>query len=510
MHYQFEDRALYPALREIWQYSEPQPVEPRVFDLIHYLVRNRDRIVSKEELVLIIWEGRAISDTTLTSAVKAARRVLGDNGKTQSQIRTLHGTGFRFVGAVEEVPVERPALAAPVASAVAGPSVGVLPFAHLGEDQSLGLARGVTQDITVGLARTRWLAVSATRNSPWLEDAGLDALEAGRRLGVGYLLRGSVTQVGQRFHLSVMLSDVTARTEVWGNTFDRAGDDLIGLQHDVAGVVSAAVEAEIDQRERRRAIRVPVRKMDARSAYHRASDLLYRFAPESFAEIEDLLDRAAQSDPDFARIPAAQSFLYWQRAFFHAGADREGDIARAMDFAWQSVEGDSQDPQGHWALGRAAILAEDREGAIEALNRAVACNPNFANGHYSLALAKLVAGDHAGGMAHVERALALSPNDPMCFAFVALRAMQQSFDGAHDAAVEAARRAARQRHAHLYVQGMAAWIHQRAGQEEAARVYASALRRDHPWFTRETFFSSFPVQGAHREMVDKALAAVGF
>src|SRR5215813_10668944 len=77
-------------------------IEPQVFDLLVHLVRNRDRVVSKDELIDVIWQGRIVSDATLTSRISAARRALGDSGSDQSLIRTLHKRGFRFVGEVED------------------------------------------------------------------------------------------------------------------------------------------------------------------------------------------------------------------------------------------------------------------------------------------------------------------------------------------------------------------------------------------------------------------------
>src|SRR5207302_6876985 len=77
-------------------------IEPQVFDLLVHLIRNRDRIVSKDELIETIWQGRIISEATLSSRVSAARRAVGDNGDEQLVIRTLHKRGFRFVGSVDD------------------------------------------------------------------------------------------------------------------------------------------------------------------------------------------------------------------------------------------------------------------------------------------------------------------------------------------------------------------------------------------------------------------------
>ena len=84
--------------------GRPRKVEPQVFDFLLFLVRNRDRVVSRDEIVDAIWQGRIGTETTISTCLKAARQAVGDDGKTQRLIRTVHGRGFRFVGAVAETP----------------------------------------------------------------------------------------------------------------------------------------------------------------------------------------------------------------------------------------------------------------------------------------------------------------------------------------------------------------------------------------------------------------------
>src|SRR5947209_20550314 len=86
--------------RELRRANAAVHVEPQVFDLIHYLVENRDRVVSKDDLIAAIWGGRIVSDSTLTSRINAARKALGDSGEGQKLIRTIARKGLRFVGAV--------------------------------------------------------------------------------------------------------------------------------------------------------------------------------------------------------------------------------------------------------------------------------------------------------------------------------------------------------------------------------------------------------------------------
>ena len=96
MRYSFDAYVLDVPGHELRRGTEPVPVEPKVFDLLLYLIENRARAIPKEEIVGAVWDGRAISDATLSSAVKAARKAVGDDGQRQHAVKTLHGHGYRF------------------------------------------------------------------------------------------------------------------------------------------------------------------------------------------------------------------------------------------------------------------------------------------------------------------------------------------------------------------------------------------------------------------------------
>ena len=100
MQFFFDDHALDTDRRELFRGPEPIAVEPQVFDLLVFLVQNRDRVVSKDDLIGAVWGGRIVSESTLTSRINAARRAVGDSGEDQKLIRTIPRKGLRFVGAV--------------------------------------------------------------------------------------------------------------------------------------------------------------------------------------------------------------------------------------------------------------------------------------------------------------------------------------------------------------------------------------------------------------------------
>ena len=102
MQFLFADYTLDTDRRELLRGAAPVAVEPQVFDLLVYLVRNRDRVVSKEDLIAAVWGGRIVSESTRASRINAARRAVGDTGEEQKLIRTMQRKGVRFVGTVRE------------------------------------------------------------------------------------------------------------------------------------------------------------------------------------------------------------------------------------------------------------------------------------------------------------------------------------------------------------------------------------------------------------------------
>jgi DNA-binding winged helix-turn-helix (wHTH) protein len=175
LEFVFGDHALDLDRRELRRGAELVALEPQVFDLLVYLVRNRERVVSKDDLLEAIWGGRIVSESTMTSRINAARKAVGDSGKVQCLIRTIPRKGIRFVGIVREeekaaAPVNVPPVVAahPPISALAlpdKPSIAVLPFENLsGDPEQKYFAEGVVDEIISALSRIPGLFVMA-RNS---------------------------------------------------------------------------------------------------------------------------------------------------------------------------------------------------------------------------------------------------------------------------------------------------------------------------------------------------------
>ena len=175
MKFSFSNHLLHTGLRELRRDGELITPQPQVFDLLVYLLENRDRVVSRDDLIALVWGGRLVSDSTLDSRINAARNAIGDSGKEQKLIRTIPRKGIRFVGAVEEQSdtlADSPALRArneappPVLALPERPAIAVLPFKNMSGDQEQEyFSDGISEDIITALSRLRWFFVIARNSS---------------------------------------------------------------------------------------------------------------------------------------------------------------------------------------------------------------------------------------------------------------------------------------------------------------------------------------------------------
>lgn len=526
------------------------PVEPQVFDLLLLLIENRDRMVTRDEIVERVWRGRIVSEAAISSRIKAARRAIGDDGKAQAMIRTIHRRGIRFVGDVQTLEagagnglasstVLEPAAPLPLVrteiSPAPGPIVGdnrldqvgdiggidlslpkrpslvVLPFQVLSGDGDQRLtADGLALDIMTGLARTRWLFVISRGTAFKFRGAPQDPQVIASQLGVRYVLQGNIQFHGKRLRIHAALTDAVVGREVWADHFDRSVDDIFLVQDEISSIIVGTVESEIEQSERQRALLTPPASLDAWSAYHRGAWHMFQFTTEGYEEAERFFKRAAELDPGASRVFAGLSFVHWQRAFLEIGKDRHAEIDQATELARHAMMLDPRDPQGHWALGRAFLLRQEFDLAIEEIEQSVALNPNFAIGHYSVAFARALATQNGRSDESVRIARRLSPYDLMSFAMLATQAMNATLLGRFEDGADLADRAARQGNAHYHILGIAAFSNALAGRTEVAKRYLARLATIHPGYRVSDYLRAFDYRDPFvRELVRGTFLRLG-
>ena len=230
LRYLFEDCVLDTDLRELRRGAGPVAVEPQVFDLLAYLICNRERVVNKDDLLASVWHGRIVSEAAMTTRLNAARSAVGDNGQQQRLIKTFQRKGLRFVGAVREEQRDPASATAPTPALALPdrPSIAVLPFANMGGDaEQEYIADGFVEDITTELSRFRDLFVIARNSSFHYKGRAVDVRQVGRELGVRYVLEGSIRRAHDRFRISAQLIDAMTGAHRWAERYDRDAKDLL-------------------------------------------------------------------------------------------------------------------------------------------------------------------------------------------------------------------------------------------------------------------------------------------
>ena len=284
--YLFENYALDTERRELRRAGNLITLEPQVFDLLEYLVRHRERVVTKDDLIASIWRGRIVSESALSTRINALRVAIGDSGEEQRLIRTLPRRGLRFVGAVREeqkshaggftgagAEQEKAMLALPDK-----PSIAVLPFTDMDHNpEQEYFADGVAEEIITALSRCNWLFVIARNSSFTYRGRAVDIRQIGRELGVRYILEGSVRRGGNRIRFISQLVDATTGAHIWADRFEGEMSDVFELQDRITESVVAVIEPNLQRAEIERLKRKPVSNLDAYDLMLRAQQLEFEF-----------------------------------------------------------------------------------------------------------------------------------------------------------------------------------------------------------------------------------------
>src|SRR5260221_13461314 len=232
MKFGFDHYALDTRLRELRREGELVAMQPQVFDLLVHLLKHRDHVVSRDDLIALVWGGRIVSDSTLDSRINAVRNAVGDSGKAQRLIRTIPRKGIRFVGAVNVQPNGADLTATTPPEAVAEqalgplplpdrPAIAVLPLDNMSGDPGQEyFSDGITEDIITGLSKLRWFFVIARNSSFTYKGKSVHMRQIAEELGVGYVVEGSVRKSGDRVPITAQPNHVPTRTHLWARPPD--------------------------------------------------------------------------------------------------------------------------------------------------------------------------------------------------------------------------------------------------------------------------------------------------
>ncbi|WP_150644580.1 winged helix-turn-helix domain-containing protein [Pseudomonas fluorescens] len=453
MQFVFEDYVLDQERRELTLCGQVVAVGPQVFDLLLQLVSNRDRVVSKDDLLQAVWSGRIVLESTITSHINAVRKAIGDTGEEQRLVRTVPRKGYRFVGEIkvgeigearqpewsginERVPAD-PKESPPSTLVLPDkPSITVLPFQNLsGDPEQEYFADGMVEDIIAALSRIRWLFVIARNSSFTYKGRAVDAKGVGQELGVRYELEGSVRKSGNKVRITGQLIDATTGTHIWAERFEGMLDDIFELQDQIAESVVGAIAPQLERAEIERAKRKPTESLDAYDYYLRGMAKLHSGTREAIEEALPLFYKAIELDPEFASAYGMAAWCHFWRKINGWMSDRTREIAEGARLARLAVELGRDDAVALTRGGHAlAHLAGDVDGGIALLDRARLLNPNLAPAWYLGGILRALRGETDEAIEHLAHATRLSPLDPEMFRMQVGMALAHFFAGHFDAA----------------------------------------------------------------------------
>jgi len=502
----FADFVLDSDLRELRRRSELVAVEPQVYDLLLYVVRHRNRVVTKDDLVASVWGGRIISDATMTSRIYATRKAIGDSGQHQKLIRTIPRKGLRFVGEVHTPSMDdeigelcsEPPLALgsePTGAALTPsdrPAIAVLPFANMSEDPEQDyFSDGISEDLTTALSRLRWFFVIARNSSFVYKGKSVNIKHVADDLGVGYVVEGSVRKEGDRVRITAQLNDVATGSHLWAERYDRDVSDVFAVQDEITEAIVASVEPQLYAAENFHAKRKMPDSTDAWGLVMRALSHFWAMTRADFVIAQELLDKAIAIDPHYGQAFAVLSTSHTFCAY-NGWSEMATSVPIAERAALAAIRADSEDPWAHHAMGCVHVLMRRFDDGLAEFELALNLNPSFALALSVYGLALTFSGRWEEAGVATAKALRLSPRDPFAAIYNGIAAHAQFTGRNYEEAMRLARASIRLRADHVSGYRMLTAAAAMVGQTEIAAAALQELRRGQPDFSLSWIAQNLP------------------
>jgi TolB-like protein len=449
-----------PDERRVLAGGQPAALGARAFDLLMCLIEHRDRVVTKNELMELVWPGSVVEENNLTVHVSALRKLLGAQA-----VATVPGRGYRFAMEVRETggasAVPTVTASAPEAGAAAAlpslsdgalltlpdkPSIAVLPLINLGGDvEQEYFVDGVTEDIITELSRFRALFVIARNSTFSYKGRVVDARTIARDLGVRYVVEGSIRRAANRIRMTAQLIDAPSGTQLWAEKYDRDLEDIFVVQEQLTQAVVAAIAPQIESSEFRKVRGGRPGNLNAYELAMQARDAARRADREAESvSHDDALRLAAEAvaiDPGCGPALGTIAYLHWRQIWAGAATSLARTIEAGLSAARRAIAIDGGDHVAYLWKGMLLSYSGAPEAGLADLQRAHELNPNDALTLSLLGQYTAAAGDPRAGVRHVTEALRLSPRDPLRWSFLNSLAWAHFIEADYAQAANAARRA---------------------------------------------------------------------
>jgi len=439
MIYRFDEFEIDTQNYQLCRQGQTVEIEPKVFDLLCYLVKNRNMLVTRDKLFENLWPGRVVSDTSLSNQINAARKAVGDNGQKQMVIKTVHGRGYQFVASTDEIGGENAELSNKVAPGSGQtalqlpdkPSIVVLPFLNLSDDSEQEyFSDGITEDITTALAYFSGLFVIARNSAFSYKNQSVDVRQVAAELGVRYVLEGSVRCSGKRIRINGQLINAMTNSHIWAEKFDGDLDDIFELQDEITRKIVSSIAPQIELSEVERGRGLQSTSLSAYELSLKAKSQLYDALLNGDAEQLQLAIHTAEAaltlDSRSTQALWILGMAYMDHYVYQWGQDPEAALKRALESAEYLLLVDSSNADGYGLRGTIHTLSRDFDLALTDFSRALSLNPNAVVNLFLAAMGESMAGETTLAKEHAFLGLRLSPRERDIWLGVAYLALTQA------------------------------------------------------------------------------------
>jgi TolB-like protein/Tfp pilus assembly protein PilF len=404
--YEFDDFRVDPGRRLLLgRDGRPLPLTPKAFDTLIYLVQHADVVLGKETLMRAIWADTAVEENNLNQCISVLRRVLGEKRAEHRYIVTVPGRGYRFVARVNK---HKPPIIAISKEPIA--SIAVLPFQPLARnkrDESLEM--GMADTLITRLSGIRDLVVRPMSSVRKYADLKLDALAAGRELGVESVLEGSLQRHSDRVRVTVRLLNVLNGASLWAGTFDDELTDIFALQDAISEQVAQALSVELSQEDTTRLVKHDTESTKAYQLYLKGRHYWWKNSPEEYWKSRDYFHRAVEEDPSYALGYCGLNSFYGFGAAWGVVPPEEG-WPKAEWAVTKALQLDDQLAEAHLDLAALKMVYYlDWAGTEREAKRAIELSPGFDEIHYVYSFFLVVMSRFHEAIAEGKRALACNP-----------------------------------------------------------------------------------------------------
>jgi len=391
------------------------PVEPKVFNLIVYLIEHADKVVSRDELLDQVWQGTVVSDTSINNSIKSARKVLGDDGTKQHIIKTIHGRGYKFIAEIETVQPthtnknnsdnttqslfkHKYTLAfigiftvglllsvnhysnnsehnnREVSSAVgAKKSIAVLAFKDMSpESNQEYFSDGISEELLNLFTQIPDLRVASRTSSFSFKNKDNTIEEIGDQLNVSHVLEGSVRKSGDKIRITVQLIQVDNGAHIWSETYDHDFTDIFDIQDKIALAVSEQLKIKLLNPEpHNRSI-----NQEAYTYYLQAIYLLKENTEESISKALNLIGQSIAIETDYAPSWTVYSRILYTVVIYSYKKQTPGVFLLAKQAALKAIEIDDSYAKAYAQLALINLLDWDTQAAQKNIDTAMSLNSN--------------------------------------------------------------------------------------------------------------------------------------